>query len=62
MLEAARLVADPNIEAAARAKYYAIVNKQFTWCEWDDLEDDERSELIAEMAPWVAAALTGDTE
>ena len=59
--EAARKYAKPDYEAAARTKYYNTVNRQVMWCEWDDLEDDEREELVANMRPYVAAAL-GVTE
>ncbi len=59
--EAAQKYANPDYEAAARTKYYNTVNRQVTWCEWDDLEDDEREELVADMRPYVDAAL-GVTE
>ncbi len=50
-------VANLDYEAAARTKYYDTVNRQVIWCEWDDLEDDEREELVADMRPYVDAAL-----
>ena len=59
--EAAQKWANPDIEAAARTAYYDTVNRQVAWCEWDDLEDNEREELVAEMKPYVDAAL-GVTE
>ncbi len=59
ILEAARKVANPDYEAAAKRRFEDVKPRFDT--EWLDLRADERDEWIAEVKPYVDAAL-GVTE
>ena len=66
-VEAARKYANPDIEAAAKARYEDVKRKAeqnglIGFIDWDDLEDEERQEdWVDEIRPYVDAAL-GVTE
>ena len=67
IVEAARKYANPDYEAAAKARYEDVKRKAeqnglIGFIDWDDLEDEERQEdWVDEIRPYVDAAL-GVTE
>jgi hypothetical protein len=64
VVSAARLVANPNIEAAAKARYEMERDHVSNdWPSWADLGDFGRRTQVEFIKPSVAAALTpGDPE
>jgi len=49
--EAARLVANPNILAAARSRYSEAVRFTFTQKQWDEIMEETRQIVAAALTP-----------